>query len=63
MTPYRWPIDEIDYQLRERVGELVEYVSGQRGVRRGNDLQVDNPAQTAVIPCTPSVPPSPKKVN
>jgi len=42
MIKPNWPIDEIDYRLRERVGELVVSVSGQTGIRRGNEMRFGN---------------------
>jgi hypothetical protein len=35
-------IAEIDHRLRERVGELVEFVSGEKGVRRGGEIRIGN---------------------
>ena len=49
MVLSRWPIDEIDDQLRNRVAELVELISGHRGIRRGNELRIGNKGGVAVI--------------
>jgi phage/plasmid primase-like uncharacterized protein len=34
-----WPTNEIDDRLRDCVGELVEHVSGSKGVRHGNAIR------------------------
>ncbi len=35
-----WSVEEIDHQLRDRVGELVESISGKQGVCRGNEIRI-----------------------
>ena len=54
MVLSRWPIDEIDDQLRNRVAKLVEHFTGELGVPRGNEIRFGTKGGLAVIVAGPN---------
>ena len=54
MTNTRWPIDEVDYQLRNRVAELGQHFTGQQGIRRGNEIRFGKKGGLAAMVAGPN---------